>query len=253
MFVCMLLARLREGLKLSINNDIVVIFLIWHDRETRMLTNIMLSVFKECRVKFEAGDSLDSEHCTALVHEFYRCQDSFKQFEFYGQQLILQGKTRERSYKAYNAYADFIHHMYEFMLGCHARDAGNTRITNKKGEERTSIIESYIMHHAKRVMNQYRDAIQRRTAPDWVNDISYYDVTVPESFAKDFREYRNKVVGHVAHERSSKLSLTNFYHKYHKFMYYMYRDSIHFWGRREEFPDLKEITDFSLMLEQKDA
>jgi hypothetical protein len=204
-------------------------------------------------VKFKAGDSIDSDHCTVLKHEFYRCQDSFKQFEFFGQKLILKGKTRERSYRAYNAYVDFIHHLYEFMLGCHARDAGNTKITNKKGEERTKIIEAYITHHAQRVMDQYTDAIKRGIAPDWVNDISYYDVTVPAAFAKDFREYRNTVVGHVAHERSSKLSLTDFYHKYHNFMYYLYRDSIYFWGKREEFPDLKEITDFSLMLEQQYA
>lgn len=204
-------------------------------------------------MKFAAGDEIDSDHCTVLEHEFYRCQDSFKQFESYGQQLILQGKSRKRSYRTYNAYADFIHHLYEFMLGCHARDAGNTNITNKKGPERTKIIESYIMHHAQRVMTQYADSIRRGTAPDWVNDISYYDVTVPEDFAKDFREYRNKVIGHVAYERSSKYSLTGFYHKYHKFMCYLYRDAIHFWGRCEELPDLKEITDFSLMLEQKDA
>lgn len=204
-------------------------------------------------MKFKAGDSVDSDHCTVLEHEFYRCQDSFKQFSLYGQQLILQGKTRELSYRAYNAYADFIHHLYEFMLGCHARDAGNTKITNKKGEERTKIIEAYIMHHAQRVMDQYRDAIQSGTAPDWVNDISYYDVPVPEDFAKDFREYRNKVVGHVAHERSSKLSLSKFYHKYHKFIHQIYLDSSHFWGQREEFPDLKEITDFSLTLGAKEA
>ena len=202
-------------------------------------------------MKFKAGDKIDSDHCIALVHEIYRCHDSFKQFEYYGQKLILKGKSRKRSYRAYNAYADFIHHLYEFLLGCSARDAGNTRITNKKNETKTIIIEGYIMHHTQRVMDQYTYAIKNNTAPAWVNQIGYYDVKVPADFAKDFREYRNKVVGHVTYKRSSKMNLTDFYHKYHKFMYYLYRDSISWWGRKEELPDLKEITNFSLMLLQK--
>lgn len=203
-------------------------------------------------MKFSAGDSTDVDLCHLLSHEYYRCDDSFKQFCFYAQKMILQGQNRETSYRAYNAYADFIHHLYEFYLGCHARDNNNTNITNKKGEERTQIIEGYITHHAQRILNGYRDSIKAGTAPDWVNDISYYDVTVPTDFAKDFREYRNKVCGHVAYERSSKLSLSQFYNKYHKFLYLMYRDAMHWWGKKgEEFPDLKEITEFTVMLENE--
>jgi len=203
-------------------------------------------------VKFEVGDPIDSAHCTTLVHELYRCKDSFELFVFYADQLIIAGRTKERSYRAYNAYADFIHHLYEFIQGCLVRDAGNTFITKKKGKEKNAILDYYVMHHAQRVMNQYRDAIKRGSAPDWVNDISFYDVTVPEEFAKDFRRYRNKVVGHVAYERSSKLSLTNFYNKYHKFLYYLYIDSMQAWGNHDEFPDLKEITDFTVMIEERD-
>lgn len=205
-------------------------------------------------MKFKVGDQLDSDHCTVLTHEFFRCDDAYKQFCYHGEQMLLKGKTRERSYRAYNAYADFIHHLYEFILGGFARDTQNTEITNKKGPQRVNIIEGYIMHHAQRVMNQYRDAIKNGTAPAWVNDISYYDVTVPDEFAKDFRTYRNKVIGHVAYERSSKLSLTEFYHKYHKFLYYLYQDCASMWGNKGQgFPDLKEITEFSLMLEQQNA
>ncbi len=205
-------------------------------------------------MKFEAGDIVDGDHCTVLTHEFLRCEDSFKEFQNCAEEMIIQGQTREHSYKTYNAYTRFIHHLYEFIMGCHAREVGNTDITNKKGDERIKIIESYVMRHAQRVMNQYRDAIERGTAPTWVNDIRYYDVTVPFDFAKDFREYRNKAIGHVAYERASKLSLSEFYQKYHKFLYYLYLDSIHWWGRHEsEFPDLKEITEFSVMLSATDT
>ena len=205
-------------------------------------------------MKFETGDDVDNAHCTVLTHEFLRCDDAFKEFCKHAEQMIMQGQTRELSYKAYNAYTSFIHHLYEFLMGCHARDAKNTGITNKKGAQRTRIIEGYVMHHAQRIMDQYRDAIRNGTAPSWVNHISYYDITVPADFARDFREFRNKAIGHVAYERASTLSLSEFYQKYHKFLYLLYRESIYWWGQRsEEFPNLKEITEFSVMLAEENA
>ena len=123
-------------------------------------------------MKFETGDSTDTELCHVLSHEYFRCDDSFKQFCFFAEKMIMQGENREISYRTYNAYADFIHHLYEFYLGCHARDNKNTNITNKRGEERTRIIEGYILNHAQRIMNGFRDLINNGTAPDWVNDIT---------------------------------------------------------------------------------
>ena len=203
-------------------------------------------------MNFSLGDKIDSDLCTALTHEYFRCEDAFKLFSFYAEKMIIEGKNRFISYRAYNSYADFIHHLYEFLLGCHARDSKNTNITNKKGKERTKIIEKYITRHTQQIFNNFRDAIKNGTAPSWVNEISYYDEKIPEEFAKDFREYRNKVCGHVSYERSSKLSLSEFYQKYHKYLYYLYQDSMYWWGQqKDEFPELKEITDFSLMLEIK--
>lgn len=208
----------------------------------------------EATVKFEAGDEIDIDHCTALTHEFLRCDDAFKEFCRHANRMLIQGKTRELSYKTYNAYTSFIHHLYEFLMGCHARDAKNTDVTNKKGELRTRIIEGYITRHAQRIVDQYRDAIRNGTAPSWVNHISYYDISVPANFAKDFREFRNKAIGHVAYERASTLSLREFYMRYHKFLNLIYRESIYWWGQHgEEFPNLKEITDFSVMLAEEKA
>jgi hypothetical protein len=91
-------------------------------------------------MKFKLGDATDSEHCTALKHEFLRCEDAFKDFETYGTLMIIkaqdeaQGKRsatphekRFIAYKTYNAYSRFIHHLYEFMLGAVARETGNSR------------------------------------------------------------------------------------------------------------------------------
>jgi len=90
-------------------------------------------------MKFKAGDETDSEHCTALKHKFLRCEDTFKDFETYGTLMIMKAQAeaegkhsstlQERrlvAYKTYNAYARFIHHLYEFMLGAVAREIGNT-------------------------------------------------------------------------------------------------------------------------------
>jgi hypothetical protein len=116
-------------------------------------------------MRFQAGDTVDSQLCHVLSHEYYRCDDAFKQFCFYSQKMILQGRDREISYRAYNAYADFIHHLYEFLLGCLARQNKNTNITNLTGQERIDLIEGFIARHAQRIMNNYRDQIRAGTAP----------------------------------------------------------------------------------------
>lgn len=90
-------------------------------------------------MKFKTGDALDTAHCTAIKHEFLRCEDAFKDFETYGRLMIMkaqaegEGQTevpaeesRLIAYKTYNAYARFIHHLYEFMLGAVQRDRGST-------------------------------------------------------------------------------------------------------------------------------
>src|SRR5574344_1048906 len=43
-----------------------------------------------------------------------------------------------------------------------------------------------------------------------------------------------------------------FYDKYHKYIYYLYQDSLEWWGPNDgEFPDLKEITDFCVWIENE--
>ena len=191
---------------------------------------------------------IDSDHCKAMVHEYFRCEDAFHAFCRHSEYMILKEKTREVSYKAYNSYASFIHHLWEFLQACHARDVKKKNITNKKGDERIRIIEGYVTFHAQRVFNQYRDAIKGGYAPAWVNHISYYEIEVPTEFASEFRKFRNKVAGHVDHERVSNLSLSEFYQK---FLYYLFLDAKHMWGANgNEFPDLKEVTDFSVMVAQ---
>jgi hypothetical protein len=207
-------------------------------------------------MKFKLGDATDSEHCTALKHEFLRCEDAFKDFETYGTLMIIkaqdeaQGKRsatphekRFIAYKTYNAYSRFIHHLYEFMLGAVARETGNSR---KLEADDAGL---HIMGHAQSILTGKRRAIQNGTAPAWENDISYYPEKVPAVFAKEFRQLSN-IGGHVSHKRPS-LSLSDFYRKYHKYVHMLYRNSLGHWGLRDkEFPDLREITKFSVLIKK---
>jgi hypothetical protein len=206
-------------------------------------------------MKFKPGDATDSAHCTALKHEFLRCEDAFKDFQTYGTIMIMkdqaeserkppfsQDEKRLVAYKTYNAYSRFIHHLYEFMLGALARENWSTAKLEAADADR------YIAGHAQRILTARRQAIQTGTAPAWENDISYYPEKVPTDFAKKFRQLRNKSSGHVTHERPS-ISLSEFYEEYHKYIHMLYWIGLGHWGLRDkEFPDLKEITKFSVLI-----
>jgi hypothetical protein len=207
-------------------------------------------------MRFKPGDATDSEHCVALHHEFLRCQVAFEEFKNYGTTMITAAAARAASaelqtpadpllaFSTYNAYARFIHHLYEFLIGGTQRDIGNSQTIRAEDAER------YIRADLQRFLNKTRKAIQNGTAPAWENHISYYPETVPPDFAREFREYRNKVSGHVTHQRSS-LSLSEFYQRNHKYLYMLYRDSLQHWGLRTDgFPDLKEITEFTVLVEK---
>jgi hypothetical protein len=196
-------------------------------------------------MKFKAGDAIDNDHCTALQHEFLRCQDAFTDFERSATMTVLHGENRLLAYKAYNAYSRFIHHLYEFLLGARARDKHDT------AQLQTDEAERYILGETQRILTRTRKAIEDGTAPTWENDISYYPKEVAKEFASEFRRHRNKAFGHVTYHRAN-LSMSAFYNKNHKYLHLLYRDCRNWWSLRgSEFPDLKEITEFSISVAGK--
>ncbi len=193
-------------------------------------------------MKFQIGDATDNSLCIALKHEFLRCDDAFQEFAAVGTLMATNGENKRTYYTAYNAYSRFVHHLYEFMLGAIARDRQNT----KKLE--FDIADRYIASHAQRVLTNRREAVLNGTAPVWENHISYFPEKIPPMFATDFRRFRNIASGHVKVERAN-LSLTDFYSQNHKFLGMLYTESKNWWGRQsEEFPDLMEITAFSILI-----
>lgn len=210
-------------------------------------------------MRFKIGDAADSAHCTALKHEFLRCEDAFKDFKTYGTLMIVKAQTEEQghppssaeekrliAYKTYNAYSRFVLHLYEFVMGAVARENGST--SQLKGKP----ADGYIMAHAQRILTGRRQAIFNGTAPAWENDVNYFPERIPARFAEEFRHLRNKIT-HVAHERSS-LDLTKFYSNNHKYLHMLYQNCWGHWGLKDkEFPDLKQITRFSVLVKSTAA
>lgn len=209
-------------------------------------------------MKFVVGSDTDTALCIALKHEFLRCEDAFKEFQKAAMTMIMVAQNHEQTealpllddsrrmaFRVYNAYARFIHHLYEFLIGAMKRDRLDT--AEIRAEEATPWVQANV----QRVLSGRRAAILDGTAPVWENHISVYPEIVPLEFAAEFRGVRNKANGHVTHERPSK-SLTEFYDKYHMYLYITYWNCLGFWGshRTDDFPDLQEITDFSVLIKE---
>ncbi len=197
-------------------------------------------------MKLQELPDIDTNLAVAIHHEFLRCQESFDEFHDYALSMIMlakKGQTDRRlAFRTYNAYSRFVHHLYEFLIGATQRDIQSTnRILAEDAEK-------HITGYLQRVLNRRRKAIINGTAPTWENHISYYPEIAPTGLAREFRLFRNKINGHVSYERPN-LNLSDFYNRNHKFLHMLYYDCLGFWGEREgEFPDLKEITDFSVLL-----
>jgi hypothetical protein len=196
-------------------------------------------------MKFRIGDATDAALCVALKHEFLRCEDSFDDFASSATLMIARGENRRIAYRTYNAYARFIHHLYEFLMGAAKRDYHDTAQLKWQSAQR------YVSGHAQRLLTNRRTAILNGSAPAWENGISYYPERIPATFGRRFRQLRNIASGHVTDERSN-LSMSRFYDQNHKYLYLLYYDAKSWWGRQtDEFPDLNEITAFSVLVEHE--
>jgi hypothetical protein len=196
-------------------------------------------------MKFQTGDETDTALCIALKHEFLRCDEAFNQFAAAATILITKGDDRKLAYNAYNAYARFIHYLYEFALCAIARDRNDTEKLQAVDADR------YVASYLQRSLKKRRDAILDGTAPSWENHISAFPESIPATLAAEFRRARNIANGHAGIKRS-KLNLSDFYDRNHKFLHIFYRDAQSWWGRStDEFPDLQEITAFSVLIRDK--
>lgn len=196
-------------------------------------------------MRFAIGDATDRALTTTLVHELLLCKASFERFVFFAKLNIAGRREKTVKISCHDAYASFLHHLFEFYVGCVKRDVRDT--TDIKAET----IDKVINNEARKALQNRVDAIRTGRAPAWENHISTYQVDVPLEFGTQFRRIRNRTA-HASTRRSdpgSDLPLAKFYEQYHLFAYLLYGSAQWLWSVKDvESFDWKAIEQFDLAI-----
>lgn len=200
-------------------------------------------------MKFELGDAMDSALTTAIAHEFILCKDSFERFAHYAGLNIMGTRDKLTKIRSHDAYTSFLHHLYEFYVGCIKQDRRNLNSLNYQ------LLDCIFNTEVRKLLRNRIHAIENGYAPSWENHISVYQVEVPEDFGIQLRRIRNRTA-HVSIKRatpSSELSLAEFYRRYHKFVYLLYCSAQWMWTTKDiEAQNWKSIEDFDLSVQIAD-
>jgi hypothetical protein len=150
---------------------------------------------------------------------------------------------------AHNAYASFVHHLYEFYVGIIKKNRCD--LGNVPPEDMDAILLSEV----EKLLRNRRRAIEQGYAPTWENHISVYQVEVPMEFGGHFRSVRNRTA-HAdvrrASPRAVDISLAEFYTRYHLFIYLLYQSAQFTWTIDDfEKHDWQSIEDFDLAIKRK--
>jgi len=196
-------------------------------------------------MKFVIGDETDQALTTTLVHELVLCKDSFERFSHFAEMNIMGRRDKVLKIKCHDAYANFLHHLYEFYVSCIKRDRRNTKnIDNEK-------LNKIFNNEAKKLLKNRINAIENGYAPSWENEIRVYKIEVPDEFGTQFRKIRNRTA-HASIHRSvpgTELSLADFYHKYHLLIWLLYYSAQELWTIKDvEAHDWKAIEEFDLAI-----
>jgi hypothetical protein len=192
-------------------------------------------------MNFEIRDDTDHALVKTLVHEMYLCRKGFDEFVAFTAMADAEPQCKAHRIGQYSAYAEFVHHLYEFYVGCFKRDRRNTE--NIRHAELDQLLNAEVY----KLLRNKRLAIENGYAPSWENHISVYQVPVPEEFGSVFRKARNRAA-HSEFRRAvshSELTLAQFCKEYHFFMYLLYESCLAFWHIQDiEKIDLGSISEF---------
>ena len=181
---------------------------------------------------------MDGDDANTLMHEFQRCRNAFKTYTELHQLIISGCLDRNTAISCYNAYTDFVAHLYEFYCGCIKRNSAKEK--DIKGQKVDRIINAEV----EKLLKNRRDSILRGEAPDYENNFSHYQIGVPREFGSMLREVRN-LRNHALAKRSA-FDLSLFYRNYHRFVWLLYESPQWLWNS-EKFPDhdWREIEKFA--------
>lgn len=163
----------------------------------------------------------DAALTTTLAHEFKRCKSAFAVYVMLFQKLQCGQHDENIKLGCYNAYADFVAHLYEFYLACIKSDP------RYPANPTTEQIDKAMHIEATKFLNIRRERILRGDSPSWENHISSYEVIIPEAFGREFRKVRN-LRSHVNRQRVD-FDLGAFYVSFHGFLYIMYEECLWLW------------------------
>jgi hypothetical protein len=98
-------------------------------------------------------------HSTILPRQSGELMINQEHLEVNGQATITTDRRRRVALKTYNAYARFIHHLYEFVMGAVMRDRQDTKTLDSE------LADRYLASELQRALTRRRDAILDGTAP----------------------------------------------------------------------------------------
>lgn len=204
-----------------------------------------MSKFKKDGVKFKTGDDTDQALCITLAHEFLLCEESFERFIYFSRMNILGKRDKFTIIRSHDAYSKFLSHLYEFNVGCIKRERCDTSTIDHKD------LDNLLNAEVTRILGQKVHSIRNGYAPPWENQISYYEVTVPDDFGEQFRRIRNRS-SHTIIKRvnpGSDLSLVEFNRKYHVFAHLLFKSAQWSWTVEDiEKENWMSIEDFDLFV-----
>lgn len=199
-------------------------------------------------MKFTIHDDTDKALTTTLVHELALCKESFDRFTYFAGKNIYGDDSKKIKIQSYNAYVSFLHHLYEFYIGCIKREFRDT------ASIKSEVSDDVLNKEVEKLLRNKRNAIENGYAPKWENHISVYQVDVPKEFASSFRQIRNRTA-HADIKRAApegQLTVGKFYERYHQFIYILYESPHWIWTAPDvETFDWQAIEEFSLAVHKR--
>jgi hypothetical protein len=202
--------------------------------------------YKVEAMKFAIGDKIDQALTTTLAHELILCKDSFERFSHFAKINIMGRRDKIIKIKCHDAYSSFLHHLYEFYVGCIKRNRASTENIDNE------TLDKILNHEAIKLLKNRIHAIENGYAPSWENDIAVYRIEVPDEFGLQFRKIRNRTA-HASIRRSvpgTEMTIATFYQKYHLLIWLLYYSAQCLWTVEDVAAhDWKAIEEFDLAIQ----
>lgn len=188
----------------------------------------------------------EKEITTTIVHEFWMCKDSLKNFYFF--LLLCKNKncSKEVRIQAFSAYGYFLLHLYSFYEG-YIKNKNKGLLKGLKNFEKGEKISNLLTEEVKKIIRNYNISNQQKAFMDIGINILDLESEALNSFGKHLRHIRNRF-SHVLKERvnNKDVSLSEFYKTYHKYAMLLYLSVYFSWNiDTKENYDWIEIEKFS--------